>query len=246
MVKHDRTFFTSNQLHILAMLFMLLDHMWATVISGNMWMTYVGRLAFPIFAFMLVQGYLHTHDLKKYKQRMLIVAIVSEIPFNLVAGGSFFYPFHQNVCWTLLLGLYALEILDDIHASDILIVRLKKAFKLMGILFIASLSMCDYGLLGIAMVFLFYITRNNQNADKLFQLVGMIFLNTAMIGGMMIPIHFLIINIELPVQSFAVFSLLFIWLYNGNKGIKNKGLQLGFYAFYPLHLLILGLIYILG
>ena len=75
-------------LHILAMAFMLLDHLWATLFLSQEWMTCVGRLAFPIFAFMAVEGYFHTHSFKKYAQRMLIFALLSEIPFDLMYGGT--------------------------------------------------------------------------------------------------------------------------------------------------------------
>ena len=59
-------------LHIIAMTFMLMDHLWATLLPAQEWLTCVGRLAFPIFAFMTVEGYFHTHDLRKYLRRMLV------------------------------------------------------------------------------------------------------------------------------------------------------------------------------
>ena len=96
---------TSFVLHILAMAFMLCDHLWASIVPGNDWLTVIGRIAFPIFAFMTVEGFFHTKNLGKYVKRLLFFALVSEIPFNLVAGGSFFYPFHQNVLWTFLIGI---------------------------------------------------------------------------------------------------------------------------------------------
>jgi hypothetical protein len=98
-------FINSNTLKTLAMVLMLLDHLWATVIPGNQWMTCVGRLAFPIFAFMISEGYVHTSDFKKYAKRFLIFGLISEIPFNLMMGSRVFYPVHQNVLWTFLLGI---------------------------------------------------------------------------------------------------------------------------------------------
>ena len=67
---------SSNILKLLAMFLMLLDHLWATIVPGNQWMTMAGRLAFPIFAFLLVEGYVHTSDVKQYKKRLLIFGIL--------------------------------------------------------------------------------------------------------------------------------------------------------------------------
>ncbi len=79
-------------LHIIAMTFMLMDHLWATLLPAQDWLTCVGRLAFPIFAFMAVEGYFHTHSFKKYILRLLLFAVLSEIPFDLMYGGTWFYP----------------------------------------------------------------------------------------------------------------------------------------------------------
>lgn len=96
---------TSTSLHVMAMAFMLCDHLWGTIIPGNDWLTCIGRLAYPIFAFMIVEGYFHTSNLKKYVLRMTLFAVISEVPFDLMMGSTVFYPFHQNVMWTFLISL---------------------------------------------------------------------------------------------------------------------------------------------
>ena len=96
--KKNRGFgLSAFDLKLMAMAFMLCDHMWATIIPGNNWMTYLGRMAFPIFAFQTAQGYIHTRDFKAYCKRLALFALISEIPFNLMISSSPISPFHQNV-----------------------------------------------------------------------------------------------------------------------------------------------------
>ena len=111
---------TSMWLHIFAMITMLCDHLWATVIPGNDWLTRLGRLAFPVFAFTTVEGYFKTNNLKKYVQRMLIFALISEIPFNLIMGSSFIYPLHQNVLWTFLISIGLMYLLEKTKQKKII------------------------------------------------------------------------------------------------------------------------------
>ena len=75
-------------LKVMAMALMLCDHMWATVIPGAAWMTSIGRLAFPIFAFQIAEGFARTHHFKGYLGRIFLFALISEIPFNLMYGGN--------------------------------------------------------------------------------------------------------------------------------------------------------------
>ena len=91
---------SSFTLHVLAMILMLCDHLWATLLPGQEWLTCIGRIAFPIFAFMIAEGFYQTSNRKKYLKRMFIFALISEIPFNLIMSSGLINPFHQNVLFT--------------------------------------------------------------------------------------------------------------------------------------------------
>ena len=221
----NKTKFGLNATHlrILALTLMLLDHMWATVVPGNNWMTYVGRMAFPIFAFQTAQGYLHTHDFKAYCKRLLIFAAVSEIPFNLMMMSSPIFPFHQNVMLTLLLGLLACRAYDRRRWGSVI-----------GWIILGAVTLCDYGSLGVVTVLMFHIFRG----QKLCQLLMLIAINYFGYEGQ----HLLLGRLEIPVQAFAILAFIPICLYNGEKGRGGKALQYGSYVFYPAHMLILWLL----
>ena len=115
MDKQRNSGITAGGLHILAMALMLCDHMWAALFPAAEWLTCLGRLAFPIFSFLLAEGFFHTHNLRRYLLRLLLGAVLSEIPFNLMYSGSVFYPFHQNVLWTFLLSLLLMALMDRVR-----------------------------------------------------------------------------------------------------------------------------------
>ncbi len=226
----------ASALRWFALLCMLLDHLWGTVVPGSDWMTYLGRLAFPIFAFQAVEGYLHTHDFRKYSRRLLLLAALSEIPFDLMMFKTPFYPFHQNVIITLWLGLISIRVIDLVrsgHTKPFL-----GSIELLGLLLLGYVTFPDYGVLGVLNVIIFYILRNFPGA-KLAQLAAMIVIHVFGFGGRVFVFDILGASLEIPMQAFAVFSLIPIWLYNGEKGSKNKFLQYFSYAFYPVHMLIL-------
>ena len=199
-----KTFLNATHLRILALFLMLLDHMWATVVPGNLWMTCVGRLAFPIFAFQAAEGYRHTHDFRSYCKRLAIFAAVSEIPFNLMIMSFPFFPLHQNVMLTLLLGLLACRAWDQ-----------RKLWKLALILVAGALTFPDYGALGVWTVLMFHILRGH----KLWQLLALIAINWFGYEGQQL----LVGSFEIPVQAFAIGAFLPIALYNGEKG--NGGIS---------------------
>ena len=234
---------SSFTLHILAMVFMLMDHMWATVVPDSIWLTCVGRLAFPMFAFMLVEGYHHTRSVKKYMLRLLVFAVVSEIPFDLMVGGSVLYPFHQNVMWTLLLGLGTIYLIDRLIGDRQSLIRLLSAFGSVAVsVTLATVLMLDYYGCGILTVLTFYIFRGDNWLHRMGQLICLGIINLELIGGPVIPVSFLGLSFDFQQQGLALLSLVFIWLYNGSQGPHGKAVKYSFYLFYPLHMLILGLI----
>ena len=214
---------TATHLRILALVLMLLDHLWGTVVPGNDWMTYVGRMAFPIFAFQTAEGYRHTHDFRGYCKRLALFALVSEIPFNLMIFSSPIFPFHQNVMLTLLLGLLACRAWDQ-----------RKWWKLALLCLAGIPTFPDYGILGIATVLMFHVFRDYQ----LCQLLMLIAINWFGYEGQELVVG----TMKVPVQAFAILAYLPIALYNGEKGKGGRLLQYGSYVFYPLHMLILGLL----
>lgn len=153
---------------------MLLDHLYATVLHDHLWLTYVGRIAFPLFAFELVQGYMHTHDLRRYAKRILLLAVLSEIPFDMVAGASFFYIWHQNVAWTLLAGLGACCCADHLLAKETAASRrVLYLLGLVGTVLLPCLLMTDYGAEGVLLILLFWFTRKGGAVNYLIQVVVM-------------------------------------------------------------------------
>lgn len=232
---------TSNMLRILAMAFMICDHLWAKVVPGNDWMTYVGRMTFPIFAFMISEGFVHTSNLKKYIFRLLGFALISEIPFNLFYGGNWFYPYHQNVLFTLLLGLLAITLIDKARKDKTAKTIIKTVLILIPICLGAFIGFPDYGFWGFLTVVMFYLFRGFPFA-WLLQLIAMVLMNFVLYEGQFISVELFGKTYEIATQGFAVFALIPIWLYGGRKGKSSKIMQYGFYAFYPLHMLIIYLL----
>ena len=228
----------ANQLRGLAMFLMLLDHLWATLIPGNIWMTYLGRLAFPIFAFQISEGFSHTSDRKRYAKRLFLFGLIAEVPFDLIYGGTVLYPFHQNVMFTLLLGLLACCAIDRARRERTARAVLRGALSVAGLFLLSLVGMVDYGWKGVATVVAFYLLRDFPFA-WLAQIAALVLLNIVLFKGQTIPL----LGWDFPTQGFAVLALLPIWLYNGRRGGGGKTRQTAFYAFYPVHMLVLYLLF---
>ena len=219
-------------LKLIAACTMFIDHMGYTLFPGVMWLRCIGRVAFPLFCFLIAEGCVHTHDRKKYALRLLVFAVLSEIPFNLMTGRAVWNPYDQNVLWTLLAGAAVCWLMDGALKR-----RTAPAFVLTGAAMVAAFWLLevfctDYGGWGMLLVAMFYGVRRapyGQAAKMAAQAVGLAFFCIGVMGG---------VTIEL----WALTALVPIWLYNGQRGFSHKAVQYGFYAFYPLHILILSLI----
>lgn len=234
---------SSAVLHILAMVFMLSDHIWGTWLVRNDWFTIVGRIAFPIFAFMIVEGFFHTHDLKKYMLRMLGFAIISEIPFDLMYAGTPLYLGHQNVMWTFLISLGALWVVDSLRKKGKWWLTVLVGILVTAAAWVLSLvTMLDFGEIGVITVMIFYVFRGRKWWCYVGQFLAMYWLNVEVMGGLCYIVNIFGHEFELVQQGFALLALIPIWLYRGKQGYHKKWFQYFCYAFYPAHALVLFLI----
>ena len=220
-----------SMLKLIAVITMFIDHAALIVLSNTTFATEpflslagkefslyfilrkIGRLAFPLFCFLITEGFVHTKNFKKYLINLMAFAIISEIPFNLMISGKFLYLGKQNIYFTLALGAVALWIIDNIEN------HFKKFIFLALILFSAIILKVDYGYSGIALILIIYILRNNPAVQATLAL-------PVLSGGYAAWCAFIPIN-----------------MYNGERGfIKGKFLKYLFYAFYPIHIIFLLLI----
>jgi len=237
---------SSLSLHVMAMTFMLCDHLWGTIVPGNDWLTCIGRISYPIFAFLIVEGYFHTKNLRKYALRLLIFAIVSEIPFNLAMGSRVFYPIHQNVLWSFLISLGLIHRNERAKAYGKVWRQILTGCSTVILAYILGLvTMVDFYHAGILTVLVFYFFRRRTWWSLLGQIICLWHINTEMLGGLSYELRFGGETYFFVRQGFAMLALIPIWLYRGKQGYHSKATQFACYAFYPLHLLILGLIKIL-
>ncbi len=210
-------------LKCIAVVSMLIDHVGAVLFPQYRWMRAIGRIAFPIYCFLLVEGYSHTRNVKKYLLRLGLFALISEIPFNLAFSGVWIDPDGTNVFFTLFLGLLA------IHGCEFV----KKKWEKYSLLGIGSFVVCgvvaevvldtDYGAWGILLIFILYEFKDQKIWEVVFS--GVVF--------------WCMTKIEL----FGLLAFIPIFLYNGKRGPNPPALKIGFYLFYPVHLLVIHLIW---
>lgn len=257
-------FLTGNSLKVIAVLTMVIDHLCKIVLQwllSNYWgvmvdngqmsweqfqqidnfirfdLQSVGTIAFPLFCFLLAEGFRYTRDKKRYIGLMFIFALISEIPFDIgffseysqMEGTFPFYLKYQNVFFTLFLGLLTLVCLERLSCkSEIRTEKIKSVILqvicVAVLALVAELIRCDYGMQGILYIAAFYVCRNH----RIYQVLLFLLAYMGATGN------------QPPLCT--LLACLIILLYNGKRG-KLK-LKYFFYAFYPAHILVLYLIQI--
>ena len=222
-------FLSGSALKVLAMVSMLVDHTSKRVlvlfpvfkkvlfsIGGHrvswavLGVTF-GRLAFPIFAFLLVEGFVHTRDRFRYGRNLLLFAFLSEVPFDLCRKLTPWDPTYQNVFFTLFISYLALCAYESYQDQPV-----KRAFCVLGLALVSMGLLCDYGPRGFALILTFYLMRSNALA---YTAIGSCILTATWRSALaFIPIN----------------------LYDGSRGfIRGPILKYTFYLLYPAHLLLL-------
>lgn len=235
--------FTSASLHILAMLFMLCDHTCAALAFRYRWLTCIGRISFPIFAFLIVEGFFHTSNFKKYLGRLFIFALISEIPFDIMYSGTIFSIYHQNVLWTFIIALIGIYCIEKVKKKEnIFLTIFISIISIIICMILGIIGMTDFFGNGVLMVFVFYFFHKRSWWGYLGQFLAMYWINIELVGGFYYPVNIFGIDLEIMEQSFAMLSLIPIWLYHGKQGYHKKWFKYFCYSFYPIHLLVLGIL----
>ena len=174
----------------------------------------VGRAAFPIFCFLLVEGFLHTHNRFKYGRNLLIFACISEIPWNFAQNGTLLYPDKQNVFFTLFLGYLAFCLVERFEKNASM-----QLFCMLLLLAVSYFLKADYGYKGFVFLLIMYWLHQHKPAQ-------------AVIG-----------SCWLIYEWKACFAFIPLNMYNEKRGfIQGKWVKYLFYAFYPVHIAILTVI----
>jgi len=224
---------TAFTLKIIAIVSMLIDHI-AVVFPDTFpfWFRGIGRLAWPIFAYLLADSFRHTKSLDKFLMRLFIFALISEIPYDIAMGNSINFAANTNIFYTLFLGGTAILLYERF--------KVKYGWQtsaIIGALFpaavLAEILTADYGGMGVLFIFTIYAIKHRP-------------LRLAAMGGFalfqflpLIPAHILGIDIRfeyLLAIPFALATVPLVAMYNGKRGIQAKWL---FYLIYPTHLVVL-------
>ena len=216
----------STHLKLIALITMTIDHIGAVIFTETEIFRIIGRIAFPIFAFLLTEGIFYTKNKWKYLSRLLIFALISEIPFNLaLKDHSIFYSDHQNVFFSLAIGLLMMIILEEIKKKELHYI-LDYALSLLILIIaciIAYMLKTDYNVFAPMIIFSLYNFKDYP------------FLRFSITAAILICMG--------GTEPWAVLSIPMMLCYNGSTGaLKRKWMRMMVYWYYPSHLLILVII----
>ena len=218
-----------NLLKIIAVVSMLVDHIGAYLFPDILIFRIIGRIAFPIFAYFIAEGWKRTRSKKKYFFMLVIFAVISQIPYFLLRRNL-----ELNILFTFILSIALIYFIEKYKNNSIL-----SMLGLAGIFLISVIGhifgIIDYGIIGILIPAIIYFV-SNKNLSFLF--FGILLC--------LIPLEIYLldsITFQNSIQFFSLISLFLLYLYNGEKGKIN--LKYFFYIFYPLHLLVIYIIKIL-
>ena len=206
--------FSGSVLKIIAIVSMVIDHCAYFLMDNNSTlyeaMRCVGRIAFPVFAFLIAEGFAYTHNRKRYFTRLLVFAVISEVSWYLLNGADGTH----NVMFTLALGVVALAVLEKLKENSVLC-----GIAILSIAYLATWSGVDYEWRGILMILVFNLLRN-QNDNLPFPYGRMM----QLLCAFPLMMHYGSIG--------ALLACMTIFLYDGARGfIKGN--------FYPVHLLLI-------
>lgn len=238
---------TTSMLKIIACALMLIDHMGAALFPEAIILRLIGRLSFPIFAYLIAIGYSKTNSFSKYLYRLLIFAALSQIPFSLAfSEGISIHKFsdflsffigsptpHLNIFFTLAVGLIAIRVWDKGESS------LGKIIAVVGLGLIAEVFSTDYGIYGVAMILAFYVFKESKIRTFISQTIVYMIFNATQVLFYVYKFPGVTLKLAWFSQALSILALVLIFRYNHKKG---KDLKYLFYAFYPVHLLVIGLI----
>jgi len=218
---------TSTTLKWIAIITMIIDHVGAVFFPQYRGFRMIGRLAFPIFAFLIAEGCIHTSNIKKYAIRLGLFALISEFPFDVALYRNPYMREHQNVFFTLCLGVVGIYFFEKLNAyrPNLGIIAI------MGFGILAELMQTDYGIFGVLMIFCIYMGKNLKAKAMWIVIINVILaVLLTQSGGTML-------------QSLAALSAILVLFYNGQKGNGPKYL---FYSIYPVHLAFIAVVRYFG
>ncbi|MBQ8814723.1 MAG: hypothetical protein IJZ85_09535 [Lachnospiraceae bacterium] len=217
---------SGDTLKVIAMVTMFIDHFAHVFISpySDLYLILrgIGRLAFPLYCFLLVEGFLHTKNYNRYVLRMALFALIAEIPFDLALYGVPIYWGYQSVMLTLLIGLIGLGAYRWCVNRQLPIYGILVA---VAAILAGWLTRCDYGAEGVLLIFIFYLFSYSPTRRA----VGL-GVWAVMFGGL---------------EVWGACAVLPIALYSGARGKGGRWFKWFGYAFYPLHLFLLWLVKIM-